>query len=310
MSHTLLRFKVLPFVQPEVPTFLVLMDNLRFDQWKMIEPILSEHFRINSEDAFYSILPTSTQYSRNAIFSGLLPTEIQKRFPDKWILDEEEGGKNLHEYFFLQDQLSRLKKNFKTSYIKITNLNDGRNLVSNMNNLMQNNLNVIVYNFVDMLSHARTEMDVLKELAPDEHAYREITRTWFSNSPLFEALRKLADKKVNIIITTDHGSIRVKEPVKVVGDRDTTTNLRYKHGRNLSYNPKEVFDVRKPEEAMLPKPHMTSAYIFAREDDFFVYPNNYNYHVNLYRNTFQHGGMSLEEMICPVIRLVSKSDSH
>lgn len=306
LSNTLMRFKVFPFIEPDVPTFMILMDNLRFDQWKMIEPILNENFRVVSEDSFFSILPTTTQYSRNAIFSGLMPAEIDQRYPNMWVNDEEEGGKNLHEYDLLKEQILRMKKNLKTSYTKITTLDGGKTMVSNMNNMMQNNLNVIVYNFIDMLSHARTEMEVLKELAPDENAYREITKTWFNNSPLHEALVKIADKKVNLIITTDHGSMRVKEPVKVIGDRDTSTNLRYKHGKNLSYNAKELFEIKKPEEAKLPKPHNSSTFIFAREDDFFVYPNNYNQHVNMYRNTFQHGGMSMEEMIIPVVRLVSK----
>lgn len=306
MSHNLMRHKILPYIEPGVPTFLLLIDNLRFDQWKVIQPLVSEMFRVTDEDYFYSILPTSTHYSRNAIFAGMMPLEIEKRFPNFWLNDEEEGGKNLHEQDFLADQLVRFKKNLKFTYTKITNNNHGRDLIDNIYNMLTNDLNVIVYNFVDMLSHARTEMDVLKELASDETAYRSITRSWFEHSPLHEALMRIADKKVNLIITTDHGTIRVKEPAKVIGDRETTTNLRYKHGKNLNYNPKDVLESRNPHELMLPKPHVSSSYIFAKEDKFFVYPNNYNWHVNLYRNTFQHGGISLEEMIVPVIRLTNK----
>jgi hypothetical protein len=258
------------------------------------------------EDYFYAILPTATQYSRNAIFAGMVPSEIQKRFPNLWLNDEDEGGKNMHEQEFLADQLSRLKKMWKMSYTKITNFNDGNSLVDNIYNLMKNDFNVIVYNFVDLLSHARTEMDVLKELASDETSYRSITLSWFEHSPLHEALKRISEKNVQIIIATDHGTIRVKEPAKVIGDRETTTNLRYKHGRNLNYNQKDVLEVRNPVEFGLPKPHVSSSYIFAKEDKYFVYPNNYNYHVNLYRNTFQHGGISLEEMIVPVIRLANK----
>ncbi|MCY7411123.1 MAG: PglZ domain-containing protein [Chitinophagales bacterium] len=306
MSHNVLKTKVFPYLEPGTPTFLLLIDNLRFDQWKVIHPTISESFRVIDEDYFYSILPTSTQYSRNAIFAGMMPLEIEKRFPNFWLNDEEEGGKNLHESDFLADQLVRLKKDVKFSYTKITNLVDGKSFADNIYNMMGNDLNVIVYNFVDMLSHARTEMNVIKELADDETAYRSITQSWFQHSPLHDALLKIASKKVNLIILTDHGTIRVKEPVKVIGDRETSTNLRYKHGRNLNYNPKDVLESRNPNELMLPKPHISSSFIFAREDKYFVYPNNYNYHVNLYRNTFQHGGISLEEMIIPVIRLSNK----
>jgi DNA-binding response OmpR family regulator len=306
MSHSLLKTKVFPFIEPGVPTFLVLIDNLRFDQWKIIQPIVAESFRVTDEDYFYSILPTSTHYSRNAIFAGLMPLDIEKRFPNLWLNDEDEGGKNLREQEFLADQIVRLKKNLRFTYTKITNHNTGKDLVDNINNMMNNDLNVIVYNFVDMLSHARTEMDVLKELANDETAYRSITQSWFEHSPLHDALLRLTEKKIHLVITTDHGTIRVKEPAKVIGDRETTTNLRYKHGRNLNYNPKDVLETRNPHELMLPKPHVSSTYIFAKEDKYFVYPNNYNYHVNLYRNTFQHGGISLEEMIVPVVRLESK----
>ncbi len=307
MSHSLLKFKVLPHVEKGTPTFFILIDNLRFDQWKAIQPIFSESFRILEEDTFYSILPTATQYARNAIFSGLLPMEIEKTYPQLWKNDEEEGGKNLHEEEFFKSQLKRLKKdNLRVSYTKIVNNQAGQDLVNNMHNLLNNDLNVIVYNFVDMLSHARTEMEVLKELAGDEISYRSVTKSWFEHSPLHQALKKIADKKVNLILATDHGSVRVKTPAKVVGDKQTTTNLRYKHGRNLNYEPKDVLAFRDPKEAGLPVPTVNSSFIFAREDNFLCYPNNYNYYVNYYRNTFQHGGVSLEEMIVPVIKMVSK----
>jgi len=307
MSHTLLKFKVLPHVEKGVPTFFILLDNLRIDQWKAIQPIFAESFRILEEDSFYSILPTATQYSRNAIFSGLMPLEIEKQFPAQWKNDDEEGGKNLFEEEFVRGQLRRLKKdNLKTSYTKVVNYQAGQDLVNNIHNLLNNDLNIIVYNFVDMLSHARTEMEVLKELASDEISYRSITASWFEHSPLHQALRKIADKKINLILATDHGSVRVKTPFKVIGDKQTTANLRYKHGRNLNYEPKEVLAFRDPKEAGLPVPTVNSSFIFARGDGFLCYPNNYNYYVNYYRNTFQHGGISLEEMIIPVIRMTTK----
>ncbi len=307
MSHTLFQSKVFPNIEKGIPTFFILLDNLRFDQWKAIQPIFAESFRIIEEDTFYGILPTATQYSRNAIFSGLMPVEIEKQFPSQWKNDEEEGGKNLFEEDFFRAQLRRLKKdNLKFSYTKVVNYQAGQELVNNVHNLLDNDINIIVYNFVDMLSHARTEMEVLKELASDEISYRSITASWFEHSPLHQALKKIADKKINLILATDHGSVRVKTPYKVIGDKQTTTNLRYKHGRNLNYEPKEVLAFRDPREIGLPVPTVNSSFIFAKEDGFLCYPNNYNYYVNYYRNTFQHGGISLEEMIIPVIKMTSK----
>jgi CheY-like chemotaxis protein len=307
MSHTLFQSKVFPNIEKGVPTFFILLDNLRFDQWKAIQPIFAESFRILEEDSFYAILPTATQYSRNAIFSGLMPVEIEKQFPSQWKNDEDERGKNLFEEDFFRAQLKRLKKdNLKFSYTKVVNFQAGQDLVNNIHNLLDNDINIIVYNFVDMLSHARTEMEVLKELASDEISYRSITTSWFEHSPLHQALKKIADKKINIILATDHGSVRVKTPCKVIGDKQTTTNLRYKHGRNLHYEQKEVLAFRDPREIGLPVPTVNSSFIFAKEDGFLCYPNNYNYYVNYYRNTFQHGGVSLEEMIIPVIKMTSK----
>jgi CheY-like chemotaxis protein len=306
LSHTLFREKVIPLLKQDIPTFLLLIDNLRYDQWKMIEPMMNELFRKVSEDHLYSILPTTTQYSRNAIMSGMMPAEIQKNYPDKWFNDEEDEGKNMFEGFFLTEQLKRNNLNIRSSYTKILNHREGKSLEDNVLNLMNNDFNAIVYNFVDMLSHVRTEMEVLKELASDESAYRSLSASWFDHSPLYNALQKLANKKVRIIITTDHGTMRVNSPSKVVGDKNTTTNLRYKSGKSLNYNPKEVFEVRKPEEALLPKANMSTSYIFAKEDYYFCYPNNYNHYVNFYKNTFQHGGISLEEVIIPFAVYESK----
>ncbi len=307
MSYNLLRHKVFPYVSEEVPTVLVLLDNFRYDQWKTIEPIISTLFRVESEDAFFSILPTSTQYSRNAIFAGLLPSEIEKYYPEWWKNDNEQGGKNLHEHDLLTEHIDRIfRKNIRHDYVKVTNVNHAKNLNDNALNLLNNDFAVIVYNFIDMLSHARTEMEVLKELAGDEKAYRSLTKSWFMNSPLWSTLQKMAEREVRLFITTDHGTIRVKTPARVIGDRETTTNLRYKVGRNLQYDRKDVLDFRKPHKAGLPKPNVSSTFIFAKEDRYFLYPNNYNYYNNYYRNTFQHGGVSLEEVVCPLIRLVNK----
>lgn len=307
MSHTLLKNKLFSMLKDDKPTFMVLIDNLRFDQWKAIQPAVSNLFRVEEEDIFYSILPTVTQYSRNAIFAGMMPLEIQKRFPNRWIMDDEEEGKNLNEDFFLSDLLKRsFRDEIKHQYIKITNHRDAAALESNIQNYLTNKLTVIVYNFVDMLSHARTEMEVLKELASDEAAYRSLAVSWFDHSPLQNALKKIADKNVNLLITTDHGTVRVKNPSKCIGDRQTTTNIRYKTGKNLSYEERDVFAVKNPDEILLPKGNLTSSYIFAKENNYLVYQNNYNHFANFYRNTFQHGGISLEEMLVPVVKLSSK----
>lgn len=307
MSHSMMRKHIFPHVGNGTPTIMLLLDNLRYDQWKIIEPILNELFRTENEGYFFSILPTATQYSRNAIFAGMMPSEIEKAFPDKWKNDVDEGGKNLFEDFFLEKQIDRVfRKPIRWDYFKATNVQHGKELNDNILRYVNNDFTVIVYNFIDMLSHARTEMEVLKELAGDEKAYRSLTRSWFLHSPLWSALQKLQGRDIQLFITTDHGTIRVKTPSKVVGDRETTTNLRYKVGRNLQYDPKEVLAIKDPLTAGLPRPNVSSTFIFAKEDYFFLYPNNYNHFNNYYKNTFQHGGISLEEMICPVIRMRTK----
>ena len=306
MSHTLIKNKFFPILEKSENVFLIVIDNLRYDQWKIIQPILADYYKVESEELYCSILPTATQYARNALFSGLLPSEMQKRFPQWWLNDEDEGGKNMHEEDFMREQLKRSGKDLKMSYNKITNHAAGKKLSDNINNLLQNRLNIIVYNFVDMLSHARTEMEMIRELADDEPAYRSITLSWFEHSPLLDIIKQLADKKVKIVITTDHGTVHVKEPTKVLGDKNVNTNLRYKQGKALDYNYKEVFEIKNPSDAFLPKLHVSSRFIFAKEDRFFAYPNNFNYYVNYYKNTFQHGGISLEEMIIPYITLSAK----
>lgn len=307
LSHNLLRRKIFPQLSEKEPAILLLLDNLRYDQWKVIEPILSEYYKVEKEDYFYSILPTSTQYSRNAIFSGMMPADIEKHYATWWKNDMEEGGKNLHEADLLTEQLKRvIRRPMKMEYIKVTNALHAKAMNDNILNYLQNDLTVIVYNFIDMLSHARTEMEVLKELAGDEKAYRSLTRSWFENSPLWAALQRAAEKRARLFITTDHGTIRVGNPSKVVGDRETTTNLRYKVGKNLQYEKKDVLEVKDPAKAGLPRPNVSSTFIFAKEDVYFLYPNNYNYYNTYYRNTFQHGGISLEEMICPVLTLQAR----
>jgi len=307
MSHQVFEKKIAPYLKPGKPSILVLIDNLRLDHWKAIEPVLMESFRVMEDEQYYSILPTATQYCRNAFFAGMLPIEIEKHFPVEWKNDDEDGGKNLAEPLFFKNQMKHLKLDtLKAQYIKITNNDDARDLEDNIHNCLNNDLTVIVYNFVDMLSHARTEMEVLKELAGDEKSYRSLVESWFEHSPLYRALRKICDKNIQLFLTTDHGSVRVKTASKCLGDKTTTTNLRYKHGRNLQYEAKDVLAFRDPKLAGLPTPNVSSTFIFGKGDVFLCYPNNYNYYANYYRNTFQHGGVSLEEMIIPIVRLESK----
>lgn len=307
LSHRVFERKIAPHLQQGKPTFLVVIDNLRLDHWKAFQPIITESFRLVEDDLFYSILPTATQYCRNAMFAGMLPVDIERHFPLEWKNDDEEGGKNLYEETFLRNQLKHLKlDHLKTQYIKITNNDHAKAMEDNIHNCLNNDLTVIVYNFVDMLSHARTEMEVLKELAGDEVSYRSLAVSWFEHSPLYRALRRIADKGIQVLLTTDHGSVRVKTPSKCVGDRATTANLRYKHGRNLQFENRDVLSFRDPKQAGLPVPNVSSTFIFGKGDIFLCYPNNYNHFVNYYKNTFQHGGVSLEEMIVPVVRMESK----
>jgi CheY-like chemotaxis protein len=307
MSHNLIRKKVIPLVTDKIPTYMILIDNLRYDQWKIIEPYILEDFNLIDDDLYTSILPTSTQYSRNSIFSGLLPSELEKKYPNKWKNDEDDGGKNNYENDFLLDNFQRLGKGRdKISYTKITNIDSGRKTISKIMNMKSNLLNVIVYNFVDMLSHARTDMKVIKELADDDSAYRSITASWFSHSPLKDIMSEIAKQKANLIITTDHGTINVNKPSRIIGDRSVNSNLRYKQGKNLNFNKNDVFVINNPNEYFLPSQNLSTKYIFAKEDLYFVYQNNYNKFANLYKNTYQHGGVSMEEMLIPVISLKSK----
>jgi CheY-like chemotaxis protein len=305
MSHEILKERIFDTVKQE-PVFLIVIDNLRYDQWAVLQPFISEYFNVEKEELFYSILPTATQYARNAMFAGLMPSDIEKKYPEYWKNENDEGGKNLFEEDLLRANLKRNNINIKMSYNKVVKLDFAKKLVDRFNELEKNDLNVIVYNFVDMLSHARTEMEVIKELADDESAYRSLTQSWFNHSPLKEIFIKIAEKGIKTFLTTDHGTIRVENPVKIVGDKHTNTNLRYKVGKNLSFKEKDMFVVEKPANIKLPQENVSSTFVFARETDFFAYPNNFNYYANYYKDTFQHGGVSLEEVIIPFVTLKAK----
>jgi len=300
------RQKVFPLLNGGKKVFVLVIDNLRFDQWRVLSPIIGEYFKTDEELLYFSILPTSTMYARNALFAGLYPSEIEKLYPALWDDDDNEGNKNQHEEELLQKQMARLGRKEKLYFDKVSSLKTSRKLTDTIRNILENDLSVMVFNFVDMISHARTEMDMIRELASDEKAYRSLTLSWFNHSSLLDLLKTLAGNDIQIVITTDHGTIRVDNPVKVIGDRETNTNLRYKLGRNLNYKAKQVFEVTNPKDAFLPSRNVSTSYIFAQNKDFFVYPNNYSYYANYFENTFQHGGISLEEMLIPVVTLSPK----
>ena len=304
LSHEIFGELVAPEIRKkDKPILFIVIDNLRYDQWKAFESVVNNHYKLEKEVSYFSILPTATQYARNAIFSGLTPLEMEKKFPQYWKNDPDEGGKNLYEGEFLTEQLKRLGLNIKQEYYKITNFASGKKLADNFKSLKNNDLTTIVYNFVDMLSHAKTEMDVVKELASNDKAYRSLTASWFKNSPLLDMIQQAQQLGFKLIITTDHGTINCKNPSKVIGDKNTSLNLRYKTGRSLTYEDKDVYAVKDPKKIGLPALNMSSSFIFAKNDLFLAYVNNYNHYVSYYRNTYQHGGISLEEMVIPFLVL-------
>ena len=305
LSPQLFSRRIFPLLDKKEKVFLVVLDNFRYDQWRMLAQEIGDQFDID-EDLYFSILPTATQYARNAIFSGLMPVKIAQMFPDLWVDEDEEEGKNLNEEPLIRTQLERYRRHDTFSYHKINTSTEADHFIQQLNSLKKNDLNVVVFNFIDMLSHARTESRMVRELANNESAYRSITLSWFRHSIIRDFFRLLAQTDYRVIVTTDHGSIRCTKPVKIVGDRNTNTNLRYKLGKSLAYDAKDLFVIKDPAKAQLPSPNLSTSYVFAIGDSFFAYPNNYNYYVSYYRDTFQHGGISMEEMIVPLITLTGK----
>ncbi len=305
MSPDIFKKKIFPLLNDGQKVFLIVIDNFRYDQWRSITQEISDMFDVD-EDMYLSILPTATQYARNAIFSGLMPNKIAQMFPDLWVDEDEEEGKNINEAPLIGTQIERYRRHDSYTYHKINNSVDAEKFIQQLNQFKNVDLNVVVFNFIDMLSHARTESRMVRELANNESAYRSITLSWFRHSVMADLFKILTQTDYKIVITTDHGSIRASKPLKIIGDRNTNTNLRYKLGKNLSYNPKEVFTIKEPNKAQLPSPNLSTSYVFATGDAFFAYPNNYNYYVSYYKDTFQHGGISMEEMIIPIVTLTAR----
>jgi DNA-binding response OmpR family regulator len=303
LSPSLFTKKIFPQISVNRPLFFILIDNLRFDHWKLISSELSGLFRIIEEDIYYSILPTATQYSRNSVFAGMMPDQIAGTMPQYWLNDDDEEGKNNFEEELFRNQLARRGLKYKWSYSKISSGTEGKKANERINQMLDNDINILVYNFVDILSHARTDIDLIRDLAEDESAYRSLIHSWFIHSSLFEMLKILSSHKVRVVFSTDHGTIRVQNAVKVIGDKQTSSNLRYKSGRNLDYDRDKVFEITNPAKALLPKTNITTKYIFATNKDFLIYPNNFNHYAGYYRNTYQHGGISLQEMLLPVATL-------
>lgn len=305
MSPDLMKQTIFPMLDAGEKVFFVVIDNFRYDQWKIIQPLLSEWFTVKEEQIYTSILPTATQYARNAIFSGLMPLQIQEMYPHLWIDEDEEESKNNNEEALIQTQLDRFRKRYGYTYYKV-NESDFCERITRQFKGLKTPLNVVIINFIDMLSHSRTDSKMMRELANDDAAYRSLTLSWFKHSPTADMFRRIAELGYKVVLTTDHGTTRVDNAVQIIGDKNTNTNLRYKVGKALNCNNKNTFEIKRPKEVGLPCPNVSSSYIFCTGNDFFAYPNNFNYYAQFYRDTFQHGGISMEEMLIPLITLEPK----
>ena len=306
LSQDVMKHAVFPLLDKGEKVLLCVIDNFRYDQWKTIQPLISEFYSIRTEEQYTSILPTATQYARNAIFSGLLPLQIQEMYPQYWVEEGDEESKNQYERELVQTLLDRYRRRESFNYWKVNESDFCERVIQQLKSV-QTPLNIVVLNFIDMLSHSRTESKIMRELANDEAAYRSLTLSWFRHSPTYELLRRAAERGFTLVLTTDHGTTRVKNAVQIVADKNTNTNIRYKVGKALNCASKNVMTIEQPKRVGLPCPNVSSSYMFCTGSDFFAYPNQFNYYAQYFRNTFQHGGISLEEMIIPLVTLVPKA---
>ncbi len=305
MSQDLMKHTVFPLLDKGDKVLLCVIDNFRYDQWKTIQPLISEFYSVQNEEQYTSILPTATQYARNALFSGLLPLQIQQMYPQYWVEEGDEESKNQYEKELVQTLLDRYRRRDSFNYWKVNESDFCERVIQQLKS-SQAALNIVVLNFIDMLSHSRTESKMMRELANDEAAYRSLTLSWFRHSPTYELLRRASEQGYTLVLTTDHGTTRVKNAVQIIADKNTNTNIRYKVGKALNCSSKNVFTIDQPKRVGLPCPNVSSSYAFCTGSDFFAYPNQFNYYAQYFRNTFQHGGISLEEMIIPLVTLIPK----
>ncbi|NOT33441.1 MAG: response regulator [Candidatus Eisenbacteria bacterium] len=308
MSHDVVRHAVVPHLKSGKRVVFVVIDCMRLDQWFTLEPLLEELFEIQ-HDYYCGILPTATPYARNAIFGGLLPIDLQRHHPDLWQENsKDERTKNRFERQLLEHQLERLKatpeKGLK--YLKIYEADEAQAVKRQIQTFSNLSLVAMVFNFLDILAHGRSESEILQELAPDEAAFRAVMRAWFTHSPLYDILRALSKQDVTVVITTDHGSVLCKRAALVYGNRDTSTNLRYKFGVNLNCDTKQAINARKPSDFALPDDGVNKNYVLCREDYYFVYPTRFHEFERQYRGSFQHGGVSIEEMVLPLMTLTPR----
>ena len=305
LSQDVMKHSVFPLLDKGEKVLLCVIDNFRYDQWKTIQPLLGDFYTVQNEEQYFSILPTATQYARNAIFSGLLPLQIQQMYPQYWVEEGDEESKNQYEKELIQTLLDRYRRKETYSYWKVNESDFCERVIAQLKGV-QTPLNVVVLNFIDMLSHSRTESKMMRELANDEAAYRSLTLSWFRHSPTYNLLKRAAELGFTLVLTTDHGTTRVRNAVQIIADKNTNTNIRYKVGKALNCNSKNVMVIEQPKKVGLPCPNVSSSYMFCTGTDFFAYPNQFNYYAQYYRNTFQHGGISLEEIVVPLVTLQPK----
>lgn len=297
---------VVPLLKKKRNVLFIVVDCMRLDQWMLVEPLLAEYYNIE-RNYYFSILPSATPFARNALFAGLFPDEIHRAYPDNYT-GGDEGSLNRMEHRLFEDNLARngVRLNRKLKYLKINTNSEGEAVAKRAGDLFDSQVVTLVFNFLDILAHGRSNNVILKEIAGTEAAFRSLMKSWFAHSPLFSLLKAFAGRDFTVVVTSDHGSVLCKRGTVAYGKRSTSTNLRYKYGDNLNSDPKDSILIKKPDQWRLPMLTLATTYILAKEDFYFVYPNNYNEMVRHFQNSFQHGGISIEEMVVPVVTMTPK----